>query len=692
MRTHYLLFFFSFFATALFAQPVNDECLTAIHLDSTDQWCSNAGAYTTVNATPYSGTIPITGNCFIQGQNEVWFTFIPQTPAIYFRISGDVNALGTLRNPAIAILEGSCSNLTRVGCNGVSSSTNQVELSVRDLVIGAVYFLLVEGQNNNEGTFQICIEGFIPPPIPQSDCEKAVILCDKSQFVVDTLLGEGIQDPDVIGTCVNEEFSSAWYTWTAETSGTLTFTLTPNNYLPGFESDDIDFVVYELPNGLEDCTDKLELRCMAAGANQNDAFQTWQRCNGPTGLQAGDTDVSEDPGCMQPDDDSWLAPMNIVAGHSYALLVNNYSQTGLGFSIEWGGTATFLGPEPAFDVTAVQAFECDKTIIFDNESVAHTDSIVHYEWNFGAGASPLSDTSKGPISVVYASFGPKKVALTVTSSKGCVVTEILDFYIEPCCADTSTLGVSAIITDQLCPGTASGVIQGVGISGSPAYQFSLDCVDYQPASVFPTLLPGSYTLCIQDQKGCENQIDVVVLPTTNFSVEAGDTIFIQLGQSAQVNALATPASPSNVFWNTPDSISSTSILDPIIFPRRTGWHVVTIMNDAGCITSDSILIIVDPYKPIFIPNVITPNDDGVNDKVTVYANIAATGVQVFQVFDRWGGMMWESSGDILNDPSLGWDGTYKGQPVTPGVYSYRAVINFLDDIPVTFTGTVTVLK
>ncbi|HUR31187.1 MAG TPA: gliding motility-associated C-terminal domain-containing protein, partial [Saprospiraceae bacterium] len=116
-------------------------------------------------------------------------------------------------------------------------------------------------------------------------------------------------------------------------------------------------------------------------------------------------------------------------------------------------------------------------------------------------------------------------------------------------------------------------------------------------------------------------------------------------------------------------------------------------NDDGCITSDSVLIVVDPYKPIFIPNVITTNNDGINDNLTVYANNAATGIEVFQIFDRWGGLLWEGSGDeIINNPANGWDGTVDGKPVSPGVYAYRAVVEFLDEIPVAYTGTVTVLK
>ncbi len=699
MRTIYLVLSFVISGIALYGQPINDNCNTAFHIPNTDTWCSEPGAYTNLNATPLVG-LPPTNSCLFQWQNEVWFTFIPQTPAMYFRISGLINGLGTLRNPAIGIFSGSCNNLMRVGCNSISSTTNQVELSVESLVIGAVYYLVVESQlaATNAGTFQICLEGFIPPPIPESDCDQAVILCDKSQFVIDTILGVGIEDPDVEGTCVQQELSSVWYTWTIETTGTLTFTLTPNNYQPGFESDDIDFVVYRLPGGIEDCDNKEVVRCMAAGENGGSNFQEWQRCNGPTGLQAGSTDVTEDPGCMENDDDSWLRPMDVVAGESYTMLINNFSQSGLGFGIEWGGTATFRGPQPAFDVTALQAFECDKTIIFDNQSLAPTDSIVSYLWSFGAGANPQTSDSIGPVNVIYDSFGPKKVALTVTSEKGCEVTEILDFFIEPCCADTSTLGVTAIITDQLCPGTATGVIQGVGISGAPLYQYSLDCVDYQPSSVFPALLPGDYTLCIQDEKGCESQVDVTVLPASSFRVEAGDTIFVQLGDSAQIQAVAFPSLPSVVTWSNISTLrfNSTdiaSLLNPTVRPRRSGWYTVTIMNEAGCMTSDSVFVLVDVYKPIYIPNVISANNDDINDRVTIYGNGAALGVNTFQIFDRWGGMLWEGQGDaLLNDPSMGWDGTYKGQPVNPGVYSYRAVIDFLDEIPVAYTGTITVLR
>jgi gliding motility-associated-like protein len=697
MRIVYLALFLITLGIRLTAQPINDECFSSFYLPNTDHWCSEAGAYTNVNATASTVSVPTGAGCFLTHKNEVWFAFKPQTTAMYIKITGAAFGLGTLQNPGIGVFRGPCNMLTRIGCNLVSNSTNQVELSVESLLIGETYYLMVEGEIASSGTFQICLNGFIPPPSPESDCPNAVVLCDKSPFVVDTLLGVGFMDPGVTNTCVNQELSSAWYKWTCATSGSLTFTITPNNYHPGFESDDIDFVIFELPGGLDDCAHKQEVRCMASGANVGQPFNNWKRCNGPTGLASGDPDTEEPAGCTLASQNSFVNALDLVAGHSYALMINNFSQSGLGFSIDWGGTATFQGPEPGFDVAAVQAFECDKTIIFTNQSLQPTDSIVKYLWNFGAGANPSSSMSTGPISVIYDSFGDKKVALTVTSEKGCVVTDIVDFFVEPCCADTSTLGVTATIRDQVCPGTASGYIQGIGLSGAPEYQFSLDCINYQPATVFPFLMPGDYTLCIQDEKGCTNQVDLTVLPATDFGVEAGDTIFVQLGDHADIHAMTIPNLPSTVTWNNLQNLSFAGnsileLLNPTALPTTTDWYVVTITNDAGCTATDSVLIVVDPYKPIYIPNVISANQDGINDRLTVYGNKAATGVEVFQIFDRWGGLMWEGRNFDLNDPSLGWDGTYNGKPVNPGVFAYVARVNFLDNIPVTYHGTVTVVR
>jgi gliding motility-associated-like protein len=95
---------------------------------------------------------------------------------------------------------------------------------------------------------------------------------------------------------------------------------------------------------------------------------------------------------------------------------------------------------------------------------------------------------------------------------------------------------------------------------------------------------------------------------------------------------------------------------------------------------------VDPSKYIYIPNVFTPNGDGRND---VYRVFTRGPVKYFsmEIFDRWGEKVFDG-----DDLEKGWDGTFKGTPVQPGVYVYQVNITFLDAEVVKNKGTITVFK
>jgi gliding motility-associated-like protein len=68
---------------------------------------------------------------------------------------------------------------------------------------------------------------------------------------------------------------------------------------------------------------------------------------------------------------------------------------------------------------------------------------------------------------------------------------------------------------------------------------------------------------------------------------------------------------------------------------------------------------------VWISSAFTPNNDGVNDTWTWKSACGAVDFAV-DVFDRWGELVFST-----NDPQAGWDGTYKGILLTPGLYSYR---------------------
>lgn len=92
---------------------------------------------------------------------------------------------------------------------------------------------------------------------------------------------------------------------------------------------------------------------------------------------------------------------------------------------------------------------------------------------------------------------------------------------------------------------------------------------------------------------------------------------------------------------------------------------------------------------VFIPNVISPNDDGINDEFS-FGYAASCEVTDFRValFDRWGSELYSST-----DPSFKWTGEFKGEQLPPGVFVYIAEIYFKDaSAPVLRRGDVTMIR
>ena len=690
--------------TAMLAQLSNDECRFARSIPNVNNYCSQDAEFTNVGATPDPEFLAGTNSCIaLRWQNGVWFSFVPRKPAVLIRVFGFGQG-GTMRSPKILLFE-RCNQFVK--CSP-GKDVGVDELVVDNLNIGQTYFIMVESSIDGTGTFKLCIEDFIPVPSPESDCRDAVVLCDKSPFVVNSLTGIGaVRNEIEPGNCIGEEFASSWYKWTCDQPGSLTFTLTPNNFISRNQiTDDLDFALYELPNGLDDCSNKRLLRCMGSGANGDGFGNTlplnqWINCNGPTGLRAGETDTREDPGC-RPGDNNFLAPLQMEAGKSYVLIVNNFSRSGLGFSIEFGGTGTFLGPNADYEVKAQQNFECDKTIDFINKSSSATDPIVSYQWNFGDRSIPNRQTGEGPFSVVYESFGNKITALTVRSSRGCSVTKILEFFVEPCCKDTTTLAVDAIVQDLICFEIPDGSIFSVGSAGSPEYLFSLDGVNFQPNPLFNRLSAGNYELIISDIKGCTDTTKVVVNQPPPIIVDAGPDQLLEFGGSTVLNgSYVLSNGVRSIRWIDQNGNLVGDSISINILPVRNTTYTLIIEDENGCIKEDQVEIRVEKVYKFFTPNIISPNGSANNRFFNGFGNHTIKYVELLEIFDRWGNKVYvgydsrlpDAPGEtfIFNTYNTGWNGKFKGKPVEAGVYAWRALVRYIDDEVKQNHGTVTVI-
>lgn len=683
--------FFWILSFSLFAQVPNDICLYATPLPSTDNYCSEE-LFTNVGAE--EDAYKPDNTCFLDYTHAVWFTFTPMEPAAVIRITGDAGD-GTLHAPQVAVFSGSCdNNLELVGCAITSTGQGVIEMTVGDLVIGQTYFLMVDGFDGGVGSFQICINDFIPIPFPQADCNKGILLCDKTPFQVESLVGTGDVHNEIdASTCIQAEFASSWYKWTCDQSGSLTFTITPNNNDPSFETDDIDFALYRLPGGLDDCANKELVRCMASGANQGGSYSSWAICNGPTGLNESSTDISEAPGCND-GSDNFVAALDMVAGESYVLIVLNFSRSGLGFSMEFGGTGTFKGPNVDFAVDAVAEFECDKTITFTDSSYSDAGDIVSWSWNFGAGADPVFADTTGPFNVTYESFGDKIAALTIESEAGCKVTKVIDFYVEPCCDDFTELEIDATWTDNPCAGDSLAEILGQGFQGTPTYSYSLDGQNFQLNPKFPFLPEGDFTVFVQDIKGCRDSIPVVLVDPIELIVTAGPDMELVLGDSVVINASYFPEDTVDIQWFGNDMawLNCDTCLWPIARPFRSTEYKIQVTNQNGCVAEDSMRFKVNIIRPFYAPNAFSPNGDGANDFFSVFSSKVAVDIESLRIFDRWGTLIYENKNVRLNQPSLGWDGTYKGKALPPDVYVWVASVRYIDGVVLPFAGDVTIMR
>jgi len=693
LSTCFLLFFL---AIQLNAQVFNDFCESAFNIDDPTNYCSINGEFTNVNSLPSGIPRPGCWSNVDNIDNDVWFTFIAMGNNASIVVRGDDSDElpgGTLFNPEMAFYENDCGSLNELVCASDSDNENIVEFVAADLIVGARYYIRVSAILDNVGTFRICVNNFNQVPDPSSDCVSSVILCDKSSFVVEQLIGTGLSMDQLPPSqcnregCTFVESNSSWYTWTCEESGTLSFTLTPLK-----EDDDLDFVLYELPNGLNNCSELIELRCMLSGENRDRPFREWEPCTGPTGLSLAEGDIGEFCGC-DAGDNNFVSAVNLIEGRVYGLLVNNFSESGNGFSIDFGGTSTFLGPEADFELSA-DTIECDRSIVVSDNSSFTGGNIIRRAWSFGAGAEPATAVGDGPFDVFYPSIGEKFIVLTVETDEGCIVTEIKTLIVESCCDIDSDLEIAlSNLINPLCSDSADGAISVVGSGGDPEFSFSINDGPFIGSPNFPNLTAGAFNIGIIDIKGCEAEIEAILEGPPPLIIDAGPDQTVDLGFEANINAqLSPPGTVVDIVW-TPDTLLSCSnCLDFSLIPPGQTTYEVTVVDENGCTSTDNITIFVNDVRPIFIPNAFTPNRDGINDQTAVFGGPAAVRVEVMSIFDRFGEEVWRGTNLPLNDFNVGWDGTFRGQAMNQGVFVYQAAISFIDGEVILFKGDITLLR
>jgi gliding motility-associated-like protein len=98
-------------------------------------------------------------------------------------------------------------------------------------------------------------------------------------------------------------------------------------------------------------------------------------------------------------------------------------------------------------------------------------------------------------------------------------------------------------------------------------------------------------------------------------------------------------------------------------PDQATVYVVFATDGYGCVNTDSVLVDINGYMDVFVPNIFSPNGDGWNDHLEV------RGPRLFnysiEIYDRWGKRVFTS-----NEMKDFWDGTHNGRYLAPQTFVY----------------------
>jgi gliding motility-associated-like protein len=162
---------------------------------------------------------------------------------------------------------------------------------------------------------------------------------------------------------------------------------------------------------------------------------------------------------------------------------------------------------------------------------------------------------------------------------------------------------------------------------------------------------GSYTVEVTNPSGCSRTRTIQVTASNQATITSIDIVDLVDFNTVTINTIGTGDyeysmdylngiwQDSNLFTNVPGGI-----------------HQVLINDKNGCgLVSKQITV-------LSIPKFFTPNNDGYNDYWTVKGMISYPTAEL-RIFDRYGKLLKE-----LRPNSIGWDGTFNGQPLPASDY------------------------
>lgn len=276
-------------------------------------------------------------------------------------------------------------------------------------------------------------------------------------------------------------------------------------------------------------------------------------------------------------------------------------------------------------------------------------------WSNGKDLTPnISDLAAGEYEV------------TVTDAIGCSLTQTFDI-------SSPQLLTADVQEFKFCNGEADGIVSIIPKGGTAPFTYHLfastsasnyDVTQSEP--LFDKLFAGIYTLVVTDKNGCTSNHYVELADPAPLQLRVSDNVAIcpQQQDGTITISVTGGTEPYTYQWSTQPNVNA-----PTIYDVGKGTYQV-VVTDANGYTISKEIKKEETYPKLFVPNIFTPDGDGIND---TFKPISPCIVNYqITIFNRWGQPI------FISETGGEWDGTQDGKDLPAGTYIYR--IDYSDPI------------
>lgn len=350
----------------------------------------------------------------------------------------------------------------------------------------------------------------------------------------------------------------------------------------------------------------------------------------------------------------------------------------------------FLDPQSTIDTVTCFGDSDGAVSVTAQGGNLNINPALNFNWQGGIG-SPNSGLATNLSAGTY--------SVTVSDFLGC--SDVLAFTIFEPTPIQFELGPIEPIP---CAGFTTNITVDTAFGGNGFanfwYSFAVGNATSQPLGTPIEVFGGNITVTVYDFEGCSVDTVIFLPEPPPILLEYPDVIVVELGDSVRIEPTLFqsqfPINPDSVFWTPLTFLRfDGNSLEPVVRPLEDQEYIILAFDANGCPVEARTFVEVDKNRNVFIPNIFTPDGDGINDIFSVYTGNGVAFIHSFRIFDRWGEMVFERT-DLdptpFPDPLNSWDGTFRGRNMNPGVYVFLIEVEFEDGERLYYRGDITLIR